>query len=46
MRSRKPAYAKACLRQSGFGGQVVEQHLVGGKVVERLVNPERAVKPQ
>jgi (2Fe-2S) ferredoxin len=24
--------------------EIVEQHLVGGKVVERLVNPERAVK--
>lgn len=24
--------------------EIIEQHLVGGKVVERLVNPERAVK--
>ncbi len=42
MRNEKP---ETRLRQ-GFGGQVVEQHLVGGKIVERLVNPERAVKPQ
>ncbi|MCH8946910.1 MAG: ferredoxin [Lysobacteraceae bacterium] len=26
--------------------EIVEQHLVGGKVVEHLVNPERAVKAE
>ncbi len=26
--------------------EIVEQHLVGGKIVERLVNPERAVKAE
>lgn len=25
-------------------GEIIDKHLVGGEVVERLVNPERAVK--
>ncbi len=25
-------------------GEIIDQHLVGGQVVERLLNPERAVK--